>query len=336
MIPVYNAEQYLPACIESLINQSLNECEFIFVNDGSIDDSEKVINEYRQKDSRILLINQENQGVSAARNHGLELAGGEYVGFVDADDYVEESMYEILHNAAQKDNCDIVLSNLKGRVDGRSHVTKYKFPAGITLDRSFIKREVLPYLIKEDNLNSVCNKLFKRDLIQEFEIRFPVGVPLGEDGIFNLMFFNKAGKMKYIDSAGYFYREVTGSATRDLNGKDYFYRALEVYRMDLKELSDIEIQPELIQQFKQRKLIKNVLSFIHLYLEPSNKISLFKSYRYIKNMLSSREVQKALPMYCEVSHSSLGRYERFVLNMMIKKSFIGLYWAAAYSRFRNK
>src|SRR6476646_4070363 len=90
IIPVYNAGKYITRCIESLLNQTLQECEFIFINDGSIDDSREIIEGYKQVDDRIILINQVNQGVSIARNKGLYLAAGEYVGFVDADDCIEK------------------------------------------------------------------------------------------------------------------------------------------------------------------------------------------------------------------------------------------------------
>ncbi|MES9697320.1 glycosyltransferase [Bacillus sp. JJ927] len=101
IIPVYNAEKYITQCIESLLNQTLRECEFIFINDGSTDNSEKIIEDYKKINDRITLINQENQGVSIARNRGLDVSTGEYVGFVDADDYIEKDMYEMLYNAAK-------------------------------------------------------------------------------------------------------------------------------------------------------------------------------------------------------------------------------------------
>src|SRR3954470_7921673 len=98
VIPVYNAEKYITECIESLLNQTLKQCEFIFVNDGSSDNSSQIINEFKKKDNRIILINQENQGVSIARNNGLKAASGEYVGFVDADDYIDCEMYETIYS----------------------------------------------------------------------------------------------------------------------------------------------------------------------------------------------------------------------------------------------
>ena len=98
IIPVYNCEKYIEECIESLINQTLQECEFIFVNDGSKDKSEEIIKKYADKDERITLINQKNSGVSVARNVGIKKAVGEYIGFVDADDYVDSNYYEKLYN----------------------------------------------------------------------------------------------------------------------------------------------------------------------------------------------------------------------------------------------
>ena len=133
IIPVYNAEKYITECIESLLNQTLQQCEFIFVNDGSKDHSGAIIDEFKKKDSRIILINQENQGVSMARNNGLKAASGEYVGFVDADDYIENDMYETMYNHAKQDECDAVISNLESEMEGRKFISNYPFPQNTIL-----------------------------------------------------------------------------------------------------------------------------------------------------------------------------------------------------------
>ena len=298
IIPVYNAGKYITQCVESLLNQTLEQCEFIFINDGSTDNSREIIEGYKELDCRIILINQENQGVSIARNKGLSVATGEYVGFVDADDYIERKMYEILYNSAKQDDCDVVISNINGEMEGHKVAIRYPFPVDTVLKKEYIYQELLPYFLKTDHLNTAVNKIYKNKIMNENDVKFPEKVTLGEDGMFNIEFFSNATSMKYINYAGYHYREVTGSATRNI--------------------------------------VNNVMSYIYIYFTPSKDVSFSMRYKYVKNMIRNKYVREALSIYCSENYSKLGRYEKAVINMIRKKSAIGLYCAVAYSRFRSK
>ncbi|MDM5190861.1 glycosyltransferase [Bacillus sp. DX4.1] len=336
VIPVYNAGKYITQCIESLLNQTLQECEFIFINDGSIDNSKEIIEKYKQLDDRITLINQENQGVSIARNMGLHLAAGEYVGFVDADDCIERDMYETLYNSVKQSNCDVVISNFKGETEGHKVITKYPFPIDIVLKKDYIEQEILPYFLKADNLNTVVNKIYRNNLIKENNVKFPSGIALGEDGMFNVEFFSIATRMKYIDYVGYHYREVAGSATRNISEKDYFQRAVEIYTMELPQIYTDKIDRVRICELKSIKFINSVMSYIHIYFTPSKDVSFSRRYRYVKNMIRNKYVREALPIYYSAIYSKLGRYEQFIIDSIKRQSTVGLYCATAYSRFRNK
>ena len=112
IVPIYNVEKYLKKCIDSIINQTYKNLEIILVDDGSPDNCGKICDEYAKKDNRIKVIHKENGGVSSARNVGVENATGEYIGFVDSDDYIEKDMYEVLINNLKKENADIsIISN---------------------------------------------------------------------------------------------------------------------------------------------------------------------------------------------------------------------------------
>ena len=335
IIPVYNAEKYIEQCIESLLNQTLKDCEFIFINDGSKDNSKKIIEKYEELDRRIKLINQQNQGVSVARNNGLNIANGEYIGFVDADDYVELDMYEVLYSKAIEDNCDVVLSDWKHEIDGKFIDINYKFNKNILLDKKFINENIIPYFLESDNLNTVWNKLYKNQTIKENKIEFPKGTSLGEDGIFNMKVFGKAETLKYIDYIGYYYREVEGSATRNILQKDYFKRALEVYNLDIKTMCDVDIDSEIELRLKSIKLISSVISYIYIYITSKN-LSLRSRYTYVNNMIKNKNVQSALLIYINEKYENIGTYERFIVDMIKKKSIIGLYIATTYSRLRNQ
>jgi glycosyltransferase involved in cell wall biosynthesis len=336
IVPVYNAEKYLVPCIESLISQTLEECEFIFINDGSQDGSAGIIERFAKLDSRIRLVHQENQGVSMARNHGLRLAVGEYVGFVDADDYIENDMYKTLYFTAKEEDYDAVMSIFETEVAGHKVLTTYPFPVDTKLTREYIEQEILTYLLKSDQMNTVWNKVYKRKLIVDHEVQFPKDIALGEDGIFNMRFFIYAQLVTQKNYMGYHYRDVDGSATRNILEKDYFKRALEVYGMDMPETDSFTIPPKEVKELKSTKLIKSVMANIHVYLNPTKKISFIQRVAYVTQMVNHPIVSEALPLYYKQEYGNLSRYEKFITYMIQKKSIIGLYLCITYSRLRSK
>src|ERR1035437_5330472 len=129
IVPIYNIERYLSKCIDSILVQTFINFELILVNDGSTDNCGKIINEYAQKDSRIVVIHKKNGGVSSARNAGLDLAQGEYIGWVDADDYIATDMYETLYHLAIDYNADISECNYAQAIG--NILTKSEFGNGI-------------------------------------------------------------------------------------------------------------------------------------------------------------------------------------------------------------
>lgn len=334
IIPVYNAEKYLEECIKSLLGQSLYNCEFIFVNDGSNDNSVDIIRSYIKKDKRITLINQKNQGVSEARNTGILNAKGEYIGFVDSDDYVDSDMYKVLYKEIKNEKCEVLISNFEEELNGNKYVRRYSLKENQVLDKTYIQNNIVSFFIKDDSLNTVCNKLYKKSIIDEYNIRFPKGIPLGEDGIFNMTYFSKCNSCKYIDYTGYHYREVHGSATRNLNKHDYFQRELDVYNFDLKKIIDLPQNID-IKSLKSVKLINNIKSNIYIYFEKNQEKSIFYKCKYIKNIVNKKEIKEALEIYLSNANIT-GRYEKLFLFCMKNKLVILLYILCTYSRIRNK
>lgn len=111
VVPIYNVEKYLDQCVKSIINQTYKNLEIILVNDGSIDNSGKICDKYKRQDNRVIVIHKENGGSSDARNVGIQIATGKYIGFVDSDDYIEKDMYEFLYNNMINENADISCCN---------------------------------------------------------------------------------------------------------------------------------------------------------------------------------------------------------------------------------
>ena len=164
IVPVYNVELYLEKCLLSLINQTLNKIEILVVNDGSNDNSQKIIEDFHQKyPDKIFGFTKKNGGLSDARNFGIDRAKGQYLGFVDSDDYVSETMFEEMYNLAEKHQAEMTICNLQ-KVDEEGSVTQKltqlpDFPEKIVLEDHLSVFSDISYF--------ACNKLFKRDLFNE-------------------------------------------------------------------------------------------------------------------------------------------------------------------------
>ena len=134
IIPVYNVEKYLRKCLDSIINQTYKKLEIILIDDGSTDNSGKICEEYAKKDDRIIVIHKENAGVSSARNRGIELANGKYIGFIDSDDWIEENMYETLYQNLLQFDVDISMCNYSIIRNHKKTFHKHDLEDGILID----------------------------------------------------------------------------------------------------------------------------------------------------------------------------------------------------------
>lgn len=334
IVPIYNCEKYLDEAIQSLLNQGIKECEFILVNDGSTDNSLNIANEYKKLDSRIKIINQVNQGVSVARNTGIEAAQGEYIGFIDGDDWIEFDMYKTLYDIATKNNLDLIISDFEQELDGKKIINKLDITANSIVNKEDIINNILPQFLQHEKLNTVCNKLFKREIMQRFNIRFPKGVALGEDGFFNINYFSNAESLMYIDYCGYHYREVEGSATRNIFEKDYFNRALEVYNEEIPSIYYSYFKDEYLKELKAIKFISNIISYTHIYFNPQTNIAFKERYKYIKKMISNESVNTVIKKYWNILYLNKNKYERLLIRLIKNKLTAGIYILTSYSRLR--
>ena len=186
IVPIYNVEKYLEKCIDSIINQTLKEIEIILVDDGSTDNCPRIIDEYAQKDKRVIAIHKENGGQGSARNAGLDIASGEYIGFVDSDDWIDLNMYEELYNSLIVNKADIAICNRN--IYNEDYICKSKVEVkGILYEN--VNSNIINYISSDmfyPNALGVVNKLYRRDLIRNNNIRFNDVKKVGsEDTLFN-------------------------------------------------------------------------------------------------------------------------------------------------------
>ena len=215
IVPVYNTQKYLDDCIISLLNQDLSEDEYeiIFVNDGSTDNSAQVIEKYMENHPCIRLISQQNAGVSAARNNGIRIAKGEYIGFVDSDDYVSTEMYKEMLNIAETNKSDICACGMcRLRGNGEIHESKMNFRQVYEGDDVRIGLLSRAYA-SNGYLGSVWDKIFKRRLLIQEVIVFDELMKIGEDFWFVFNCLMHAQRVDFIDKPFYFYRENLESSS---------------------------------------------------------------------------------------------------------------------------
>ena len=204
IVPFYNCEKYIEECIKSLINQDYDNIEIILINDGSTDLSREIAKRYAQKDNRIRLIEQENSGVSVARNKGLELSNGKYIAFIDADDFIEKDYTSYLYNLIISNNADISNSIGIRKFDksGKEKKTEEQMDNITVLNGTKATEELLYYNIGV----SPFNKLISKDLIKKNKIKFDESIAYGEDFIFNIDCFLNSNIVALGDKIIYNYR----------------------------------------------------------------------------------------------------------------------------------
>ncbi len=212
IVPVFEVEKYLRECIESILNQTYTNLEIILVDDGSPDKCGEICEEYAKTDNRIIVIHQENKGLSSARNRGLDIATGDYIGFVDSDDKIAPDMFEILLNNLKQYDADISICGFyRLYEDGRCIKEKQSVQGVRLLDRD----EALLHLLEDKDMHShVWNKLFKHDFWKD--VRFPVGRNL-EDVATTYLLFDNAEKIVTCDTPLYYYVQRPDSIIRTRN-----------------------------------------------------------------------------------------------------------------------
>ena len=279
IVPVYNVQEYLERCINSIWQQTYQNLEIILVDDGSTDRSGQMCDEFAQKDPRIKVVHKENGGLSDARNAGLQQATGAYIGYVDSDDWIEPQMYDTMYKACKRENADIAICRYHCAYEGAAE------EEGTNQQSVFDRETLLNIYICGHNdyvvYNSVWSKLFSRKLVEDMV--FPKGRN-SEDIMYTTRAFCRANKAVYIDS--FFYHYVIDRAGSIMNEKKtermfrdelpfwrehiqliretvspymgdkaayYYYRRLLFYYIDYKKSNAEEAASKIALELKEKK-----------------------------------------------------------------------------------
>lgn len=257
IVPVYNVEQYLDECVNSLVYQSYENIEIILVDDGSRDNSFEKCKIWTQKDNRVKLLKNSHRGVSVARNVGIDSSTGDWLCFVDSDDYAEPNMLETLVGEARKSNPDFVIGGFyavsEKRKDSCSFFSDSLIFTRDTNEYQFEKLQDLKgrnLLIKEaivgssnkyTNVGVPWGKIYRKSYIREYKIAFVEGLSRMQDTIFNLDVFRSFQKGIYVNKPVYNYRLRNGSVTKEYNPNFHntAYQVLELLKNRLAEIIDM-------------------------------------------------------------------------------------------------
>lgn len=216
IIPVYNSSDFLQECIESLIIQQGKDIEFIFIDDGSTDNSIEILKQFQKYDTRIRIIVKDNGGVSSARNAGIEVARGDYIMFVDADDRLMH--HEVIKNIRKiiSSNVDLIIFEAQGT----HRISRSAFKTAV-IEGAELQKYVTDSVVDE-TFNTPWNKVYNVKLIRTHQLRFDNNISIGEDLLFNLEFFKFCTRCVYLNETLYFYRTTnSNSATKKYRPDKY-------------------------------------------------------------------------------------------------------------------
>lgn len=234
IVPIYNVKEYLDECITSIIQQSMKELEIILVDDGSTDGSSAICDRYAKLDDRIKVIHKKNEGLVAARKSGLLVAKGEYIGYVDGDDFAESDMYEKMYNRIIKENADILAVGYKRDWDGEICVSVNEIPSGVysgeKLEQIYSRMLFNGCYFKFGIVPSVWSKLFRKELLKDIQMAIDDDIQMGEDVACTYPAFLCADKIVIDNSnCSYHYRYVPNSMTTTVDRR-YFERAAKLFK----------------------------------------------------------------------------------------------------------
>ena len=227
IVPVYNAEQRLPACIESILAQSFRDFELILINDGSPDGCLEICRRYERQDSRVRVLDQAIAGVSRTRNRGIENARGEYVEFVDSDDCIAPDMVEKLVKALESAHADLAVCGILRRFPDHEETITPLISGTVEVSRL---QEQYPTVFSNFALHSPVNKLYRREKIREF---FSPALSFGEDCTFNLAYLRTAERIVFLQENLYYYLDSPTSLIRTFR-PDRLETAQWLYRNELE------------------------------------------------------------------------------------------------------
>lgn len=293
IVPIYNAQDYLRNCIESIINQTYKELEIILVNDGSSDSSLSLCNHYKSLDKRIIVIDKKNSGVANARNCGIRNSNGKYIHFVDADDELESNMIEVLVHLLEKNNADFSICGYKRIMNpSGSNIKTYENIRYSGNIRNYF--EDLDVLLKRGLIQGPCWKLFISKIIKDNNLIFPADYSFGEDTVFVYKYLEFCSEISSTNECLYIYNNYRdgglSNAVRDDKCDLYIYLYTLLYELMYKK--GCKINSKLAKSY-----IGSIIATISEFYQVKPNYPRKKRYQVIKRICTNLNSRKLLSYY---------------------------------------
>ena len=330
IVPIYNVEKYLERCMNSLLNQTIKDIEIIMVDDGSPDNCPQMCDEYAKKDNRVKVIHKQNAGLGLARNSGLEVATGEYVAFVDSDDYVDVSMYKKLYEMASERNTDAVFCGFRKEFSPNRFIEckeckDYIEYANNQIDDLILDFVAAPPHSKAEYVHdmSVWHSIYKRSIIEENKIKFISEREYASEDIpFQIDFLKCCKKVAFIPDIFYVYCYNGGSLTKSFK-TEKFEKIQALYHL-LKERT-VDIDKDSLRA--KRLFIGYVRAMIRLIV--SLDITKGQKLEFIKNIIAANIWKEIKPVY---KASFLPIHQRIMTSLIYKGKVYSVY---RYAKLMN-
>lgn len=321
IVPVYNVEKYVRKCLESIIHQTYKNIEIIIIDDGSTDNSLKICKEFEKKDKRIIVIHQENQGLSASRNNGIKLATGDYIGFIDSDDIVSPYMYEYLYKSIIKNKSDISSCQFSAFYEGEEPNFTNEY-----YDISYTSKEALIELIKDKEITShAVDKLYKKELFNEIE--YPIGKKF-EDINTTYKLFQKSKKISFVKCDLYGYLQRDGSITRQYKISttlDFINAVNERYENLYNNLEELNI-------YLDMNRVNSILRYF-LDIVEHKKIEVLKN-KKLKEVLN-KEINFGKKIFTKEVRKINRKKRNLLLRILFINKYLFYYTMICYFKFKK-
>lgn len=299
IVPVYKVEKYLHRCIDSILAQTYENIEVLLIDDGSPDQSGAICDDYQAKDSRVRVFHKENGGVSSARNLGLRESKGDYIGFVDADDYISPEMYQSLLNLIEQNKADIAICGYQKEIDKDKFEPYWKDKVQISLDRN---KMISNLLTNHYFTCSACTMLFNKSLI--YRIMFAERIKHNEDLLYIYEAMKLAEKAMYISEPYYYYCTTDGSATTS----GFSDAMMDVVYVSEYILEDIKNRIPELYSLERREFVRN-----NIICATSASQNGCSNQEHIKRI--QKNIRKMMPWYLFSSASMGYKFQAMLISM---------------------
>lgn len=314
IVPIYNVEKQLKRCINSIINQTYKNIQILLIDDGSKDSSGKICDDFSKYDTRIVVLHQDNAGVSATRNKGIELAEGKYICFIDSDDYIEENYIEELYHLMRDEKIDLGICDLNykytNKEDCQSTVGKK------TINLKNVSEEIFLELNEKYLLYGPYNKIFKSSIIKKQKIRFIKEMSYGEDLIFNLRYLQYVKIIKTTNQTRYNYIADTDNSLANKYRADRFKTGKIIFEELYKFFEINGMLSEKSKKYLYGRVFDDAYNNI---CESVKNQSCKESLKEIKKILFDQKIKESY------TYIDSGKYSVNLIKLMYYKKIVIIY-----------